>query len=167
MSPNIKAQIAAIAGILILASITLTPWLAGSYWLTPQEVKWHATIKHKEDLVQQMLSLDREVSAYKNIPEKREVNHTFKKNMERTTVDALQAFVSSNPKYQISNFKISQVPDSKEIKVSLMGSYNALGQFTTDLWNTYQFMELTSLIIKPNQNHPEDEVVASFSVKLP
>ena len=114
-----------------------------------------------------MLTLDREVASYSNMPEKKEANLAFKRNTETTTIDALQGFVNSSPKYQIFNFKTAQIPDSKDIRISLVASYNSLGMLLTDIWNTYQFMELNSMIMKPNPNRPDDEVIASISVKLP
>jgi hypothetical protein len=167
MNSNTRAQIAAILGILLLAVITVAPWLAASHWLKPQEVKWKAIITHKEELVTQMLALDREASSYQNIPEKKEANLTFRRNMETTTLDSLQGFVNSSPKYQVFNFKTIQIPDSKEVKFSMAASYNSLGQLLTDMWNNFQFMELNSMIIQPNPNRPDDEVITSVSVRLP
>jgi len=167
MNSNTRAQIAAILGILLLAAITIAPWMAASHWLKPQEVKWRAIISHKDELVAQMLSLDKEVSSYQNIPEKKEANLSFKKNMETTTLDSLQGFVNSSPKYQVFNFKTLQLPDSKEVKFSMVASYNSLGQLLTDMWNTFQFMELNSMIMQPSPNRPDDEAIISVSVRLP
>jgi ABC-type uncharacterized transport system YnjBCD permease subunit len=167
MNFNTRAQIAAILGILLLAAVTVAPWVAVSHWLKPQEAKWRSIITHKDDLVRQMLALDKEVSSYQNIPEKKEANITFQKNIAATTLDSLQGFVNSNPKYQVFNFKTIQVPDSKEVKFSLVASYNSLGQLLTDLWNTFQFMEINSMIMQPNPNKPDEEVITSVSIRLP
>jgi hypothetical protein len=167
MNTNTRAQIAASLGIVVLAFITVAPWVAESHWLKPQEARWRAIIRHKDDLVIQMLALDKEVTSYQNIPEKKEANQSFRRNVDSSTLDGLQGFVSSNPKYQVFNFKTSQAADSKVVKVSLVTSYDQLGHLLTDMWNNYQFLELDSMIMKPNPNRPDDEVLASALVKLP
>jgi hypothetical protein len=75
--------------------------------------------------------------------------------------------VNSNPKYQVFNFKTIQAPDSKEVKFSMVASYNSLGQLLTEMWNTFQFMEVNSMIMQPNPNRPDEEVITSVSVRLP
>ena len=167
MNTDTKAQIAASLGVVLLAFITVAPWVAESHWLKPQEARWRAIIRHKDDLVIQMLALDKEVISYQNIPEKKEANQSFRKNVDSTTLDGLQEFVSGNPKYQVFNFKTSQAAGSKEAKISLAASYDQLGHLLTDIWNNYQFLELDSMIMKPNPNRPDDGVLASALVNLP
>jgi hypothetical protein len=48
-----------------------------------------------------------------------------------------------------------------------VAQYNTLGQLLTDLWNTFQFIELSSLVVKPSPNKPEEDVVATLTVRLP
>jgi hypothetical protein len=167
MNTNIRAQIAAILGILLLASITVAPWMVESHWLKPREVKWKAIIKHKDALVATELALDKAAMAYQNIPEKKEANQSFQHNRESTSLDSIQSYVGSNPKYMVFNFKTSLAQDNKSGKISFTASYNALGQMLTDVWNNYQFLVLNSMIMKPNPNHPEEEVMVSASVTLP
>jgi hypothetical protein len=167
MNTNIRAQIAAISGILLLASITVAPWMVESHWLKPQEVKWHAIIKHKNELVATMLALDKAAMAYQNMPEKKEANQSFQHNRESTSLDNIQSYVGSNPKYMVSNFKTSLAQDSKSGKISFTASFNDLGRLFTDVWNNYQFLALNSMIMKPNPNRSEEEIMVSASVALP
>ena len=163
---NWKAQAAAIIGILFLATLTVAPWVAGSHVLKPRAERWRQVIQRKDELLIQQSNLESEIQAYQNMAEKKEVNDRFQKNIEQTSIDALQGLIN-NGKYTIYNFKTTQLPDTKEVRFSFVAPYNTVGQMLTDLWNTFQFPEVNSLVVKPSPNKPDEEVVATLSVKMP
>ena len=166
MSPILKSQISAIIGLILLATIAIAPWLAESYWLTPQTKKWADIINHKNQLVTQMMGIDKEVTQFNNIAEKQAANVAFRKNISSATIDGIQGFVNSNPKYQV-NFKIAQAPDTHDIRITVQANYNLFGALLSDLWNNYQFVEINSMVIKPSLTRSEEEVTATISVRLP
>lgn len=163
---SLKAQAAAITGILFLAMLTVAPWVGGSHILKPRAEQWRQVIQRKDELLIQKSNLESEIQAYQNMTQKKEVNGRFQKNIEQTSIDALQGFIN-NGKYSIYNFKTTQLPDTKEVRFSFVAPYNTLGQMLTDLWNTFQFLEVGSLVMKPSPNKPDEDVVATLSVKLP
>jgi hypothetical protein len=163
---SLKAQAAAITGVLFLATLTVAPWVAGSHILKPRAEQWRRVVQRKDELLVQKSNLESEIQAYQNMAEKKEVNDRFQKNIDQTSIDALQGFIN-NGKYSIYSFKTTQLPDTKEIRFSFVAPYNMLGQMLTDLWNTFQFVEVSSLIMKPSPNKPDEDIVATLSVKMP
>jgi hypothetical protein len=167
MNEGIKSQIAALLGLLLLATIAVAPWEAETHWLEPQKARWNAVIAHKNDLLIQQHNLRNEIDSFQYIPEKTAANQQFRKNMGSTTPDDIQGFITSSPKYQIFGFKATQIPETRELRISLVAKYNPLGQMLTDLWNNYEFMEITTMIVKPNPARPDDEVSATIGIRLP
>jgi hypothetical protein len=167
MNEGLKSQIAAIIGLILLAVIAVAPWEAETHWLTPLETQWQGVIKHKNDLIIQMSGIQKDISAFPNIPDKQNANQEFTKSISLTTPDELQGYVTSNPKYQVASFKAGVVPESHELRMSLVAKFNPFGQLMTDLWNNYEFMEITSMIVKPNPSRPDEEVSATIGIRLP
>jgi hypothetical protein len=166
MKPNaLRAQLAAVAAILFLALVAVAPWVAGSHVLKPVAVKWNQIIRHKDGLLVEEAGLEAKIKEFQNMEEKRTANELFQKNINQSGLDSMQGFIN-NGKYPIYSFRTLQL-DSKETSFSFVAQYNTLGQLLTDLWNTFQFVELSSLVMKPSPNKPEEDVVATLTVRLP
>ena len=166
MKPNaIRAQLAAVAAILFLALVAVAPWVAGSHVLKPVSLKWNRIIEHKDQLLAERAGLEAKIKDFQNMEEKRKANDLFQKNIEQSGLDSMQGFIN-NGKYPIYSFRTLQL-DSKETSFSFVTQYNTLGQLLTDLWNTFQFIEMSSLAMKPSPNKPEEDVVATLTVRLP
>jgi hypothetical protein len=159
-SNAVRAQLAAVAAILFLALVAVAPWVAGSHVLKPVSVKWNQIIKHKDGLLVEKAGLEARIRE-----EKGKANELFQKNIDQSGLDSMQGFIN-NGKYPIYSFRTFQL-DSKETSFSFVAQYNTLGQLLTDLWNTFQFVELSSLVMKPSPNKPEEDVVATLTVRLP
>jgi len=164
-SNAVRAQLAAVAAILFLAMVAVAPWVAGSHVLKPVSLKWNRIIKHKDELLAEKAGLEAKIKDFQNMEEKRKANELFQKNIEQSGLDSMQSFIN-NGKYPIYSFRTLQL-DSKETSFSFVAQYNTLGQLLTDLWNTFQFMEMSSLVMKPSPNKPDEDVVATLTVRLP
>jgi len=164
-SNAVRAQLAAVAAILFLAMVAVAPWVAGSHVLKPVSLKWNRIIKHKDELLAEKAGLEAKIKDFQNMEEKRKANELFQKNIEQSGLDSMQGFIN-NGKYPIYSFRTLQL-DSKETSFSFVAQYNTLGQLLTDLWNTFQFMEMSSLVMKPSPNKPDEDVVATLTVRLP
>jgi hypothetical protein len=164
-SNALRAQLAAVAAILFLALVAVAPWVAGSHVLKPVSVKWNQIIRHKDGLLVEEAGLEAKIKEFQNMEEKRTANELFQKNINQSGLDSMQGFIN-NGKYPIYSFRTLQL-DSKETSFSFVAQYNTLGQMLTDLWNTFQFVELSSLVMKPSPNKPEEDVVATLTVRLP
>lgn len=161
----LRAQLAAVAAILILALTASIPWLAGSHVLKPCSAKWSQIIQRKDELLVERERLAAKIGEFQNMDEKKKANDLFQRSMDQTGLDSIQGLIN-NGKYSISNFRTVSL-DSKETSFSFVASYNTLGQLLTDLWNTFQFVELSSLAIKSSPNRPDEDVVATLTVRLP
>ncbi len=164
-SNAVRAQLAAVAAILFLAMVAVAPWVAGSHVLKPVSLKWNRIIKHKDELLAEKAGLEAKIKDFQNMEEKRKANELFQKNIEQSGLDSMQGFIN-NGKYPIYSFRTLQL-DSKETSFSFVAQYNTLGQLLSDLWNTFQFMEMSSLVMKPSPNKPDEDVVATLTVRLP
>ena len=164
-SNAVRAQLAAVAAILFLAMVAVAPWIAGSHVLKPVSLKWNRIIKHKDELLAEKAGLEAKIKDFQNMEEKRKANELFQKNIEQSGLDSMQGFIN-NGKYPIYSFRTLQL-DSKETSFSFVAQYNTLGQLLSDLWNTFQFMEMSSLVMKPSPNKPDEDVVATLTVRLP
>ena len=164
-SNAVRAQLAAVAAILFLALVAVAPWVAGSHVLKPVSVKWNQIIKRKDGLLVEKAGLEARIKEFQNMEEKGKTNELFQKNIDQSGLDSMQGFIN-NGKYPIYSFRTLQL-DSKETSFSFVAQYNTLGQLLTDLWNTFQFVELSSLVMKPSPNKPEEDVVATLTVRLP
>ena len=164
-SNALRAQLAAVAAILFLALVAVAPWVAGSHVLKPVSLRWHQVIKRKDDLLAEKTGLEAKLKEFQNMEEKRKANDLFQKNIDQSGLDSIQGLIN-NGKYPIYSFRTLQL-DSKETSFSFVAQYNTLGQLLTDLWNTFQFVELSSLVMKPSPNKPEEDVVATLTVRLP
>ena len=164
-SNAVRAQLAAVAAILFLAMVAVAPWVAGSHVLKPVSLKWNRIIKHKDELLAEKAGLEAKIKDFQNMEEKRKANELFQKNIEQSGLDSMQGFIN-NGKYPIYSFRTLQL-DSKETSFSFVAQYNTLGQMLSDLWNTFQFMEMSSLVMKPSPNKPDEDVVATLTVRLP
>ena len=164
-SKALRAQIAAVAAIVFLALVAVAPWVAGSHVLKPVSAKWNQIIRHKDGLLAEKAGLEAKIKEFQNMEEKRKANELFQKNIDQSGLDSLQGLIN-NGKYPIYSFRTLQL-DSKETSFSFVAQYNTLGQLLTDLWNTFQFIELSSLVVKPSPNKPEEDVVATLTVRLP
>ncbi|ODU25443.1 MAG: hypothetical protein ABS95_00050 [Verrucomicrobia bacterium SCN 57-15] len=164
-SNAIRAQLAAAAAILFLALVAIAPWVAGSHILKPVSGKWGQIIKHKDELLAEKGGLESRLKEFQNMEEKKKANEIFQRNIEQTGLDSIQGLIN-NGKYSIYSFRTVQL-DSKETSFSFVAQYNTLGQLLTDLWNTFQFVELSSLVMKPSPNKPDEDVVATLTVRLP
>lgn len=166
ISTNFKHQVAAILALGCLLLLTLAPWVAVSHWLRPLEDNWKHEIKLKDDLLVTRNDAKLKVKAFVNIVEKKNANEKFIDTRSKATIDAMQGFVNSG-KFPIQNFKNMQTSDAKEMRFSIVSTYNGFGSVLTELWNTFQFLELNSIVVKANPNKPDEEIVATISVKLP
>ena len=164
-SQALRAQLAAVAAIVFLALVAVAPWVAGSHVLKPVSVKWNQIIQHKDGLLAEKAGLEAKIKEFQNMEEKRKANELFQKNINQSGLDSMQGLIN-NGKYPIYSFRTLQL-DSKETSFSFVAQYNTLGQLLTDLWNTFQFIELSSLVVKPSPNKPEEDVVATLTVRLP
>ncbi len=164
-SNALRAQLAAVATILFLALVAVAPWVAGSHVLKPVSLRWHQVIKRKDGLLAEKAGLEAKLKEFQNMEEKRKANDLFQKNIDQSGLDSIQGLIN-NGKYPIYSFRTLQL-DSKETSFSFVAQYNTLGQLLTDLWNTFQFVELSSLVVKPSPNKPEEDVVATLTVRLP
>ena len=164
-SNALRAQLAAVAAIVFLALVAVAPWVAGSHVLKPVSVKWTQIIRHKDGLLAEKAGLEAKIKEFQNMEEKRKANELFQKNINQSGLDSMQGLIN-NGKYPIYSFRTLQL-DSKETSFSFVAQYNTLGQLLTDLWNTFQFIELSSLVVKPSPNKPEEDVVATLTVRLP
>ena len=164
-SNAVRAQLAAVAAILFLAMVAVAPWVAGSHVLKPVSLKWNRIIRHKDELLAEKAGLEAKIKDFQNMEEKRKANELFQKNIEQSGLDSMQGFIN-NGKYPIYSFRTLQL-DSKETSFSFVAQYNTLGQLLSDLWNTFQFMEMSSLVMKPSPNKPDEDVVATLTVRLP
>jgi hypothetical protein len=164
-SNALRAQLAAVAAILFLALVAVAPWVAGSHVLKPVSLRWHQVIKRKDGLLAEKTGLEAKLKEFQNMEEKRKANDLFQKNIDQSGLDSIQGLIN-NGKYPIYSFRTLQL-DSKETSFSFVTQYNTLGQLLTDLWNTFQFVELSSLVMKPSPNKPEEDVVATLTVRLP
>ena len=164
-SNALRAQLAAVAAILFLALVAVAPWVAGSHVLKPVSLRWHQVIKRKDGLLAEKAGLEARLKEFQNMEEKRKANDLFQKNIDQSGLDSIQGLIN-NGKYPIYSFRTLQL-DSKETSFSFVAQYNTLGQLLTDLWNTFQFVELSSLVMKPSPNKPEEDVVATLTVRLP
>jgi len=164
-SNAVRAQLAAVAAILFLAMVAVAPWVAGSHVLKPVSLKWNRIIKHEDELLAEKAGLEAKIKDFQNMEEKRKANELFQKNIEQSGLDSMQGFIN-NGKYPIYSFRTLQL-DSKETSFSFVAQYNTLGQLLTDLWNTFQFIEMSSLVMKPSPNKPDEDVVATLTVRLP
>ena len=164
-STALRAQLAAVAAIVFLALVAVAPWVAGSHVLKPVSVKWNQIIRHKDGLLAEKVGLEAKIKEFQNMEEKRKANELFQKNINQSGLDSMQGLIN-NGKYPIYSFRTLQL-DSKETSFSFVAQYNTLGQLLTDLWNTFQFIELSSLVVKPSPNKPEEDVVATLTVRLP
>jgi len=164
-SNALRAQLAAVAAILFLALVAVAPWVAGSHVLKPVSVKWNQIIRRKDGLLVEEAGLEAKIKEFQNMEEKRKANELFQKNIDQSGLDSMQGLIN-NGKYPIYSFRTLQL-DSKETSFSFVAQYNTLGQLLTDLWNTFQFIELSSLVMKPSPNKPEEDVVATLTVRLP
>lgn len=164
-SNALRAQLAAVAAILFLALVAVAPWVAGSHVLKPVSLRWHQVIKRKDGLLAEKAGLEAKLKEFQNMEEKRKANELFQKNIDQSGLDSIQGLIN-NGKYPIYSFRTLQL-DSKETSFSFVTQYNTLGHLLTDLWNTFQFVELSSLVMKPSPNKPEEDVVATLTVRLP
>ena len=164
-SNALRAQLAAVAAIVFLALVAVAPWVAGSHVLKPVSVKWNQIIRRKDGLLVEEAGLEAKIKEFQNMEEKRKANELFQKNIDQSGLDSMQGLIN-NGKYPIYSFRTLQL-DSKETSFSFVAQYNTLGQLLTDLWNTFQFVELSSLVMKPSPNKPEEDVVATLTVRLP
>ncbi len=139
-SNAVRAQLAAVAAILFLAVVAVAPWVAGSHVLKPVSLKWNWIIKHKDELLAEKAGLDAKLKDFQNMEEKRKANALFQKNIEQSGLDSMQGFIN-NGKYAVYSFRTLQL-DSKETSFSFVAQYNALGLLLTDMWNTFQFIEM-------------------------
>lgn len=161
----IRIQLAAVAAILFLALVAIAPWIAGSHVLKPLSGRWGQIIRHKDELLAEKAGLEAKLGEFQNMEEKKKANEIFQRNIEQTSLDSIQGLIN-NGKYSIYSFRTVQL-DSKETSFSFVAQYNTLGQLLTDLWNTFQFVELSSLVAKPSSNKPDEDVVATLTVRLP
>jgi len=164
-SNAIRAQLAAVAAILFLALVTIAPWVVGSHVLKPLSGKWGRIIGRKDELLAEKAGLESKLSEFQYMEEKKKANEIFQRNVDQTGLDSIQGLIN-NGKYSIYSFRTVQL-DSKETGFSFVTQYNTLGQLLTDLWNTFQFIELSSLVMKPSPNKPDEDVVATLTVRLP
>jgi len=164
-SNAIRAQLAAVAAILFLALVTIAPWVVGSHVLKPLSGKWGRIIGRKDELLAEKAGLESKLSEFQYMEEKKKANEIFQRNVDQTGLDSIQGLIN-NGKYSIYSFRTVQL-DSKETSFSFVTQYNTLGQLLTDLWNTFQFVELSSLVMKPSPNKPDEDVVATLTVRLP
>lgn len=163
---TLKNQAAAVVGIIILAVLAVAPWLVGSHILKPKATQWNEVIDGKNKLLQQKSQLEDELRAYQNMAEKKEVNERYRKNIEQTNLESLQGFINSG-KYSLYGFKTAQMPEIKGLRFSFSTPYNTLGQLLTEMWNTFQFVEIDSLVMKPSPNKPDEEVVITLVIRMP
>lgn len=166
MHTDLKIQAAAILGILLLALLSVAPWLVGSHVLRPKSETWSRIIARKDELLAQKARLEDELKAYQNMAAKKQVNADYRKNIEGTNLESLQGFMNSG-KYSIYSFKTIELPESNEVRFSFAGAYNALGQLLSELWNTFQFLEVSSLVMKPSPTKPDEDAVITLVVRLP
>lgn len=166
ISTNVKHQGAAILALGCLLIITLAPWVAVSHWLRPLEDVWKHEIKLKDDLLTSKNDVQFKTKAFVNIDEKQTANDTFIQTRSKATLDSIQGFINSG-KFQVQNFKNMQTADPKEMRFSIVSSYNGFGAVLTELWNNFQFLDLSSIVVKANPNKPDEEIVATISIKLP
>lgn len=164
-STAIRTQLAAVAAILFLALVAIAPWVAGSHILKPLSGRWGQIIRHKDELLAEKADLEAKLREFQNMEEKKKANDIFQRNIEQTSLDSIQGLIN-NGKYSIYSFRTVQL-DSKEASFSFVAQYNTLGQLLTDLWNTFQFVELSSLVMKTSPNKPDEDVVATLTVRLP
>lgn len=163
---SIRNQTAAIVGVIILATLAVAPWLIVSHILTPWGKEYNQIIQSKDDLLVKKSRLEDELKAYQNMAEKKEVNDRFHKNIEQTSIDALQVFFK-NGKHVISGFKTVQQPETKEIRFIFSAEYNTMGQIMSDLWNNFQFVEVSSLTMRPSPIKPEEDVIVTLVLRMP
>ena len=161
----IRIQLAAVAAILFLALVAIAPWIAGSHVLKPLSGRWGQIIRHKDELLAEKAGLEAKLRDFQNMEEKKKANEIFQRNIEQTSLDSVQGLIN-NGKYSIYSFRTVQF-DSKETSFSFVAQYNTLGQLLTELWNTFQFVELSSLVMKPSSNKPDEDAVATLTVRLP
>lgn len=164
-SNTIRTQLAAVAAVLFLAIVAIAPWVAGSHILKPLSGRWGQIIRHKDELLAEKAGLEAKLREFQNMEEKKKANDIFQRNIEQTSLDSIQGLIN-NGKYSIYSFRTVQL-DSKETSFSFVAQYNTLGQLLSDLWNTFQFVELSSLVMKPSPNKPDEDVVATLTVRLP
>lgn len=164
-SNALRAQLAAVAAILFLGLIATAPWAVGSHILKPLSGRWGHIIKHKDALLAEKAGLETKINEFQNMEEKKKANEMFQRNIDQTGLDSIQGLIN-NGKYSVYSFRTVQL-DSKETSFSFVAHYNTLGQLLTDLWNTFQFVELSSLVMKPSPNKPDEDVVATLTVRLP
>ncbi len=164
-SNTFRTQLAAVAAVLFLAMVAIAPWVAGSHVLKPLSGRWGQIIHHKDELLAEKEGLEAKLREFQNMEEKKKANEIFQRNVEQTSLDSIQGLIN-NGKYSIYSFRTVQL-DSKETSFSFVAQYNTLGQLLTDLWNTFQFVELSSLVMKPSPNKPDEDVVATLTVRLP
>jgi hypothetical protein len=164
-SNSFGGQAIAAVAILFLALIALAPWVAGSHILKPISGRWQQIIRHKNQLLAEKAALQVKLQEFENMDAKKKANELFQRNIDQSGTDSIQGLIN-NGKYSVSSFRTVQL-DSRETSFSFVAQYNTLGQLLTDLWNTFQFIDLSSLAMKPSPNKPDEDVVATLTVHLP